>query len=322
MLKRIASLSCLLVLLTGMMLPMAVNAEQPKLTLSDEQMAQIIAALDDESKDLPIDEQFRVHVEANDLSVVKGLDEGWLNILLLGTDTGNIKLNYGRTDAMMVLSLHTKTGQLKLTSLIRDMLVEIPGYRIMNRINTANAFGGPLLAMKTVNEVLGLNIERYCSINFSGFKEVVDFLGGVTLTLSDAEASTLQASHTTGPQVLSGEQTLSYVRIRSLDSNFGRNDQQRKFLTAVMEQVKNSSFDKIIGAVSAGFKAIATNLTTSEVIALLPALVRNADAMDTLSLPQEGAYKLSTMASGAGVVEFDAVKVRDIFYAFVYGKSQ
>jgi len=258
-------------------------------------------------------------VEAHDLSVVNGLDEDWMNILLLGTDTGNIKLNYGRTDAMMVLSLNTKTGQMKLTSLVRDMLVEIPGFKIRNRINTANAFGGPLLAMKTVNEVLGLNIEHYCSINFGGFREVVDYLGGITLTLSGAEASIVAARHSTDPQVLNGEQALSYVRIRELDNNFGRNERQRKFLTAVLEQVRISSIDKIIGAISGGFKAIATNLTTGEVFALLPALIRNADDMAALSLPQEGAYKFSITASGASVIEFDTDKVRGVFHAFVYG---
>lgn len=317
--KKAVSICCLLALLTGVMFPTPATAGQAELTLSDEQIAQINAALDDESKDLPIGEEFRVHVDANDLSIVNGLDEDWMNILLLGTDTGNIKLNYGRTDAMMVLSLNTKTGQMKLTSLVRDMLVEIPGFKIRNRINTANAFGGPLLAMKTVNEVLGLNIEHYCSINFGGFREVVDYLGGITLTLSGAEASIVAARHSTDPQVLNGEQALSYVRIRELDNNFGRNERQRKFLTAVLEQVRISSIDKIIGAISGGFKAIATNLTTGEVFALLPALIRNADDMAALSLPQEGAYKFSITASGASVIEFDTDKVRGVFHAFVYG---
>lgn len=319
MLKRIVSVACLLALLTGMMLPTAAIAQQAELTLSDEQIAQINSALDDESKDLPIGEEFRVHVDANDLSVVDGLGEDWLNILLLGTDTGNIKLNYGRTDAMMVLSLHTGTGQMKLTSLVRDMLVTIPGYKIINRINTVNAFGGPLLAMKTVNQVLGLNIEHYCSINFAGFREVVDYLGGITLTLSAGEASIVKARHSSGPQMLNGEQALSYVRIRELDNNFGRNARQRKFLTAVLEQVRKSSVDKIIGAISSGFRAIATNLTTSEMIALLPALIRNADDMATLNLPQEGAYKFSTTAWGASVIEFDTDKARGAFHEFIYG---
>lgn len=319
MLKKIILISCLLVMLTGVMLPTVAKGQQAEVTLDDQQIMQINAALEDENKDLPIDEKFRVHVEPNNLSQAKGLDKAWLNILLMGTDTGDIRLNFGRTDAMLVLSINTQTGQIKLTSLVRDMLVSIPGYNIKNRINTANAFGGPLLAMKTVNEVLGLNIERYCSINFSGFEDVVDYLGGVSMVLSSAEAGTVNARRTEEAQLLTGEQALMYVRIRHLDNNFGRNERQRKFLSAVLEQTKQSSFDQIIDAVAAGFQTIATNLTTSEVIALLPSVIQDANTMDTLSLPQEGAYTFSTTSAGASVIEFDADAVKEAFHAFVYG---
>lgn len=321
--KKIVITAVLLILLIGVILVPKLTGTKPGVqSLSEEQIAAINIALDDESKEMPIDEEFRVQVAENDLSVVKGLDEDWLNILLLGTDTGSIELNNGRTDAMLVLSLHTKTGQMKLTSLIRDMLVTIPGYKIQNRINTANAFGGPLLAMKTVNELLGLNIERYCSINFTGFRDVVDYLGGVTLTLSAGEVRIVQAQRGDEPQVLNGEQALNYVRIRKIGSNFARNERQRKFLTAILDQVKKNSTDQIIDAVTAGFKAIATNLTTKEVIALLPTIISNADTLDMLSLPQEGTYKFATTKTGASVIEFKEEEARSAFHAFVYGKGQ
>lgn len=322
-LKKIVIIAGLLILLIGVILvPKLTGAKPGMKSLSEEQIAAINIALDDESKEMPIDEQFRVQVAENDLSVVKGLSEDWLNILLLGTDTGSIELNNGRTDAMLVLSLHTKTGQMKLTSLIRDMLVTIPGYKIQNRINTANAFGGPLLSIKTVNELLGLNIQRYCSINFTGFRDVVDYLGGVTLTLSAGEARIIGAHRTDEPQVLNGAQALSFVRIRSIDNNFGRNQRQRDFLTAILDQVKKNSTDQIIDAITAGFKAIATNLTTKEVIALLPTIISNADTLDMLSLPQEGTYKFATTKAGASVIEFKEEEVRSAFHAFVYGNGQ
>ncbi|MHC1787392.1 MAG: LCP family protein [Christensenellales bacterium] len=300
--------------------PITVPIQDGDLLLTEEQIAAISAALDDESKALPVDEQFRVSVSENDLSITEGLNADWLNILLLGTDTGSIQLNNGRTDAMLVLSLHKKTGQMKMTSLIRDMLVTIPGYKIQNRINTANAFGGPLLAIKTVNQVLGLNIDRYCSINFAGLRDMVDYLGGVTLTLSSGEATIVGAPHKTEPQLLNGEQALAYVRIRKLDNNFGRNERQREFLTAVLDQVKQNSMDQIIDAVTAGFKTIATNLTTNEVIALLPAVIGSTDALQMMSLPQEGSYKFAQTKAGASVIEFKADEVKSAFHAFVYGQ--
>ncbi len=286
-----------------------------------QELEALAASLADEGNKLPVDDRFRVQVDERDLSVAPGLDEDWMNILLLGTDTGDMRLNYGRTDAMLVLSLHVDTGEMKLTSLVRDMLVDIPHMNLQNRINTANAFGGPLLAVKTVNQVLGLNIRHYCSINFKGFEQVVDHLGGVTLTLSDGEAKDAGARFTTEPQVLNGEQALHYVRIRRLDSNFGRNERQRKFLASLLEQVKGSGYEQMMSAVTTGFQSIATNLSASEVISLLPAVVRNSEELTMLSLPRTEEYQHQTTEAGASVVVFDPVQVRDAFHEFVYGSS-
>lgn len=316
--KRLLSiLLAALMLLPMVLLPAAVHAQEVEIT--QEQYDLINKALEDDSKELPVDEQFRVSVDPADLSVVKGLDEDWVNILILGTDTGSLVLNYGRTDAMIIASVNAKTGQMKLTSLVRDMFVKLPGLKQKNRINTANAFGGPLLAVKTVNEVLGLNIERYCSINFRGFSSLVDFLGGVELTLRPEEASILQVAHTDEPQLLDGTKALAYVRIRKTDNNFSRNERQRKLLSTLFEKIRRSDMDVVMGAVAETFKTIATNLTTAEVIALLPAVIGNVDALDMLSLPEAGAFSYHTTDWGAAVVNFDGDKTKEAFHNFVYG---
>ena len=320
--KKTVVIAGLLILILGaIVIPRLIGGKPALRSLTQEQIAMINAALDDESKDRPIEEQFRVMIAEDDLSVTEGLDEDWLNILLMGTDAKSGELNEGRTDAMLILSLHTRTGQMKLTSLIRDMLVTIPGYKIQNRINTANAFGGPLLAMKTVNELLGLNIRRYCSINFPGFADFVDYLGGVTLTLSPGEVRIIRAQRSDEPQLLNGYQALTYVRIRELGSNFGRNHRQRVFLTAMLAQLKAKTTDEIISAISAAFNTIATNLTTSEVVALIPTIIGSKDAMDMLSLPQEGTYKFARTKSGASVIAFKEEETKSAFHAFVYGKE-
>lgn len=312
-----------MLLLISTLLTMAYAAlAEPANELTPEQLAEIIAALEDEQKMLPIDERFRLKIDERDLSITPGLDEAWLNILLLGTDTGDMRLNYGRTDAMMVLSVNADSGEMKLTSLVRDMYVDIPDMKLQNRINTANAFGGPLLAVKTVNEVLGLNIRHYCSINFKGFEEIIDYLGGVTIALSGGEASLVGARGTREPQLLNGKQALDFVRIRQLDNNFGRNERQRRLLTAVLEQVRSSAYDQVMNAVTAGFKAIATNLSAGDVISLLPVVLRNTGEMATLSLPQEGQYHHKTTEAGASVVVFEAEPTRSAFHQFVYGKGE
>lgn len=319
MMKRLVSLFLFAALLVSAA-PLSWPAAAEAVEITQEQYDLINKALEDDSKELPVGEEFRILVDPSDLSIVKGLNPDWVNILVLGTDTGGRALNYGRTDAMIIASVNAKTGQMKLTSLVRDMFVQIPGLMRENRINTANAFGGPLLAMKTVNEVLGLNIDRYCSINFRGFSSLVDYLGGVELTLSASEATIVQALHVEGPQVLNGTQALDYVRIRKTDNNFLRNERQRKLLSSLLDKIKKSNMDVIMGAVAEAFKTIATNLTTAEVIALLPAVISNVDALDMLSLPQEGAFKYHTTEWGAAVVLFDSDKVKEAFHSFVYGQ--
>ncbi|NLJ65098.1 MAG: LCP family protein [Christensenellaceae bacterium] len=283
-----------------------------------EQRDAINAALEDGSKLLPVGEEFRIKVKPDDLSIIEGLDDTWKNILLLGTDTGNIKLNYGRTDAMLVLSVNKRTGELKLTSLVRDMFVKIPNTSMHNRINAANAFGGPLLAVKTVNETLGLNIKLYASINFSGFKDVVDALGGVDIEITDTEARIIGIEKLEGAQTLSGDEALQYVRIRKIGSNFGRNERQRTFLVALLNKIKNSDIDTAIEALILSLSHMATNMSINDILPLVPLVIANQKDMAMLSLPAKGDYALGSTSWGASVVYFNRQKTKDTFMRFVY----
>lgn len=308
---------CLMLLASAF--PMA-QADAAPTALKEEQIQQIQESLQDESKELPIGEEFRIKVQPDDLSQVDGLDEDWVNVLVLGTDTGNLKLNYGRTDAMLIASINAKSGKVKLTSIVRDLYVDIPFLKMQNRINTANAFGGPLLAVKTANEVLGLNINRYCSVNFRGFSRIVDYLGGVELLLAPEEAALAGAPASDQPQLLNGEQALAYARIRQTDNNFGRNERQRKLLGAMLDKVKRSDFGTVMDIVFEVFRAIATDLTTAEVVALLPAVLDNQDSLEMLSLPQDGSFSYFTTEWGAAVVKYDQEALKETFHSFVYGE--
>lgn len=285
--------------------------------LNEEEVQTLMTMLDESEKALPEGDEFRIAVKPDDLSVREGLNADWQHILLMGTDTGNKKLNMGRTDAMLIASINEKTHELKLTSLVRDMLVDIPGMKTQNRINTANAFGGPLLAIKTVNEVLGLNISRYASINFSGFSTLIDALGGVEIELSAGEANELQVGRADGPQYLNGEQALKYVRIRKLDNNFGRNERQRKLLDALLTKARGSGLNQMMELIPQAVELVSTNLSTMEIIGLLPTLLSGAHEMSTLSLPQEGAFHFYQTKAGASVVTFDLEAVRQEFFAFI-----
>ena len=295
------------------LLPSVYAAEEP----TDEDLLTLYDLV--EEQDLDVEERYRVPVDPKDLSIQEGLSEEWRNILLLGTDTGGM-LNYGRTDAMLILSIHLGTGEIKLASLVRDMWVDIPGLKLPNRINAANAFGGPYLAIKTVNDVLDMNIRSYCSINFSGLEKAVDIVGGVSLPITPDEAAVVGAHIRNGVASLDGEQALAYARIRKLDSNFGRNERQRKLLEGLLHKVMQTGGGaRLLSVVSEILPHMATNLELSDIIALMVTAMKNKDfTLDTLSLPQTGDYH-NDSADGKSKVIFDREATVAALHAFIYG---
>ena len=273
----------------------------------------------EQAEDRDVEASYRIEVDPEDLAITEGLSSEWRNILLLGTDTDS-GLNYGRTDAMLILSIHTKTGAVKITSLARDMWVDIPDLKLSNRINTANWFGGPYLAMKTVNTVLELNIRNYLSINFSGLEKVIDIVGGVSLELTKEEAGVTGARIRNGKALLNGEQALAYARIRKLDSNFGRNERQRKLLEALFRKVMDSSDAvDLLRVFSEILPYMATNLKLSDILILAATASKNKDlALETLSLPQTGDYHYDS-ADGKSKVIFEQEATATALHRFVYG---
>jgi LCP family protein required for cell wall assembly len=301
--------------------PLKVQAEGD---WTDEEWVEIYAALESGDKQIELLEYFRVMVDPNDLNVTAGLDSDWLNILLLGTDSDfNKMLNGGSSDLTIIASINVKTGEIRLTSLVRDMYVNIPGINRPNRLNVTNAFGGPLLAIKTVNTEFGMNIEDYCSINFRGYIEVIDMLGGVELTLSLAEAEMCGALRTTEPQTLSGEQALAYSRIhRVLGGNFEAADRNKNVLQSIIRKLKSgTSIEDIIKMITVALGYMDTNLTVSDIITLTAAITRNKDlTIETLSLPQDGDWQYAASPWGQSVVTFDRDTAQAALYSFIYNE--
>ena len=296
-----------------------VNVSGENKTLTDEQYSEIEQALLDQSKELPVSEEFRVKVSPDDLSVKEGLDENWMNVLLLGTDTGSISLNYGRTDTMIILSVNRQTGKMRLASLVRDMQVNLPLHNRLYKINAANAFGGPLLAAKTVNETFGLNIRNFVSINFNGFKNVIDSLGGVELVLSDGEARLVGVPNSSQAQVLNGQQALDYVRIRQLDDNFGRNERQRKLLSSLFKKMLGGSdMLQAMAALTEALKHMATNLSINDLFSLVVPVFTGMENMDTAGFPVAGDYRHKTTERQEAVIEFDLEKTRQKLHDYIY----
>jgi len=175
-----------------------------------------------------------------------------VNILLLGVDKRPQEEGPCRTDTMIVVTVDPATNTAGMLSIPRDLYVEIPGYGL-NRINVAHFIGdrdnypggGPALAKKTVQYNLGVPIHYYIRINFQGFRDIIDALGGITVEVEkeiwddqypDENYGYMTIHIPAGVQQMDGETALRYARTRHDGTDFTRLRRQQKVLFAIREK--------------------------------------------------------------------------------------
>ena len=115
--------------------------------------------------------------------------EGITNVLLIGVDARDLD-EPCRSDSMIIATLDNNNKKVKLTSLFRDTLVDIPGHGEA-KLNSAYMLGGPELLMKTVKETYNVSIDKYIIINFWGFETIVDYIGGIEVDVKDYQLEEL-----------------------------------------------------------------------------------------------------------------------------------
>jgi len=167
------------------------------------------------------------------------------SILLMGVDTGaEGRSGQGRADTMMVMTVNPNTNQTSIVSIPRDSYVDIPGVG-MDKINHSYAFGGTSLAVNTVQNLFNMPIDYYVSVNMEGLQQIVDALGGITITPSMSFTSG-DYSFTEGqPTQMDGDMALSYVRMRYEDpqGDYGRQARQRQVVQGIISSI--ASIDSI-----------------------------------------------------------------------------
>jgi len=210
-----------------------------------------------------------------------------VTILLMGLDYRDWASGRGfpRTDSMMLLSIDPITRQAAMLSIPRDLWVEIPGFG-HERINTAYPSGennrlpggGPELAMRTVESVVGVPVQYYAVIEFSAFEDMIDEIGGIDVTVAERMKISpigrpsiwLEAK----PTHLDGAQTLAYARIRKVaGDDFGRAERQQQVAFAVLDRVVG--FDMVPTLITRApalwaelRSGIRTNMTLEQMISL------------------------------------------------------
>ncbi len=374
MLKRILSLMMALCLLLG---GVAV-AEDEEYSLSDliisveEEPAEVVEEeaeediyIDDEiseligSLELDMELDTENAIDPASLDLNPNLPDNVVNILLVGVDgrTDDIASGSKHGDVQIIVSINKDDGSIKMTSVLRDLYVNIPGYRNKNRINVAYSRGGGQLAMRTMNNLFELNIEHYVTINFYGLASIIDGLGGIDIELTKKEANAINAyikknlkkggydnqdknyerqplEGINGTQHLDGIQAVMYARLRSVDNDFERSNRQRHLLELLLGKVLDGgmSIDKLIGLMEACLPYAETNMTAMALVELamevlssdiMSRLQSGASLLEQQRIPLDETWKYYTTEGGASVVAFRNNNRRqenvEALHQFIYG---
>jgi LCP family protein required for cell wall assembly len=208
-----------------------------------------------------------------------------LIVLVLGVDRRpeDAENSVTRSDTMMLVQLTPQTGQVKLLSVPRDLLVEIePG--VEDRINQAYAYGGIEQAKAVMENLTGIPIDRYAIIDFGGFREVIDALGGITLEVEQPIQVGIEGHRVyipAGTQELDGLEALAYARYRGTPcGDIARIEHQQQLVAALREEALEwNTITELPRIAKVMHENVDTNVGIVQAISLGRTLVRNgADA--------------------------------------------
>lgn len=237
------------------------------------------------------------------------------NIALFGVDT--VEGETGRSDSIMVLTVDKVHNKVKLSSIMRDSYVNIPG-RGFDKINHAYAFGGPQLSISTINSNFKLNIDSFVSVNFSSLPKVIDKLGGIELNITNEEISFInryikqvnkldnancQPLTSGGVQTVNGYQALAYSRIRKDGGgDQKRTSRQREVLSGMLKKMKTIPITSYPSLLDEILPLVKTSLSSSELISL----AKNTSTMtiEQRMFPEEGKGK-NSMINGVYYMTYD-----------------
>lgn len=256
------------------------------------------------------------------------------NIALFGIDTREGESS--RSDAILVLTVDRTRNKMKATSLLRDSLVTIPGRTSQEKLAHAYAYGGPQLAVQTINQNFGLNIRDYVTVDFDSMAKIVDAVGGVTIDVKQNEISSANESireyckyykvspitliTKPGLQTLNGMQACGYSRVRYAGNGDDRQrtDRQRKVIEQVFEKVLTISPLQYPSLANQIVPLVETSLSTSEILGLGTSVMKSGSAsFDQMRFP-ENEDLIPKRVNGADVMDFDEAVTKQKLHDFLF----
>lgn len=253
------------------------------------------------------------------------------NILLIGQDRREGE-GTERSDSMILATINRRTKTITLTSVMRDLYVEIPDHG-KNRINEAYSAGGMKLLDQTIENNLHIEIDGNAEVDFDGFVKAMTSVGNLDINLKDYEAEYLNVNSSyggvenyawnlhAGMNSLTPRQALAYSRIRYVgNSDWERTERQRTVITAAFNKIKKKGPVSMMVVASKIFPCLTTDMSKSEMMGLASSVVlNNMKIGDTLRIPFDGTYHDETLNSGAEVLVADMDKNAELLRQHLYG---
>ncbi len=242
--------------------------------------------------------------------------ESITNIALFGIDAEEGQA--GRSDSIMIATIDPIYNKVKITSIMRDSYVNIPDHG-MDKINHAYAFGGPTLAIRTLNENFGLNIENFVSVNFSSLPQIIDTLGGITINITDEEISHIPGVSSAGPTLLNGEQALAYSRIRyASGGDYERTHRHRNVMSAVFKKALEASPTSYPSILNTILPLVQTNLSSGDFISLATKVASVGNGtLEQERFPRDGDAQ-GDSSSGIYYLKFDIETVKKQIKDYIF----
>jgi polyisoprenyl-teichoic acid--peptidoglycan teichoic acid transferase len=245
---------------------------------------------------------------------------GGTNILLLGSDARENEKT-SRADTILIAHYNEEKGTFKLTSIMRDSYVAIPGHG-KHKINSAFARGGPELMRKTIKQNFDIDLQYYAIVDFQGFVQVIDeaFPNGVEMDVEKKMEAYVDVPLQPGLQRLNGEQMLSYVRFRhDAVGDFGRVERQQKAVKAIGDQLASfttiTKIPKLIGVVT---PYVNTNIDKSDILFMAKDFLSDERGnVDTLRIPVEGAFKETKVKGEGDILDLNIEKNKQALHQFI-----
>ncbi len=286
-----------------------------------------------DSTNLGISDKFKV--SENNTSTYKDV----INIAFFGLDE-NVD-NIQRSDAIMIGTLDPINNKIKITSLMRDSYVNIPdpgpGY---DKLNHAYAYGGPELAIKTINKNFDLNITDYISVDFSEMEDIIDALGGIDMEMSQTELENVNdyldtvytaagktpkhvSFNNEGKVHMTGYEALGYTRIRGTEGgDFDRTQRQRKIMNEIFNNISSAGIGKLAVMMNKLVPFVETSLTNTEIVNLGTQVISmNSRNLEQQRFPRDE-YSENSIINDIYYLTFDEDTARKEIYEYLFNDKK